>query len=163
MNLVVLAIFTNTINSLLGALSLSYAHGFTSAVLFFLVGLLYDRFQTKLIWYYSGICQIMPVFSIIFCIFILANIGLPLTFNFIGEFLIFIGIFEKSIYLCFFALFSIVLGVCYNFWLFNRVIFSSLKIFYLVKFQDLNKKEILLLLPLCFLVFFFGIFSDSFL
>jgi len=161
MNLAVLGLFSNSLNAFIGSVFLLFAHGITSAGLFFLVGVLYQRYRTKLIWYFSGLVQIMPLFTTVFCLFSLSNISLPLSFNFIGEFLVLLGLFEVNFLICVLSTLSMVLSVGYSFWLFNKIVFCSVKFFYLNKYQDLTKKDFFLILPLLFLNCFFGIFSNN--
>jgi len=92
MNFAVLGLFSNSIQGLDGALFFMLGHGFVSSGLFICIGILYDRYHTRNILYYGGLVQTMPIFSTIFLLFTLANIGLPGTSNFIGEFLVLIGI-----------------------------------------------------------------------
>lgn len=94
MNLIVLGIFTCTFQGLDGAIYLMIGHGIVSSGLFLCVGVLYDRYHTRLLRYYGGVGQIMPLFSIFFFLFTLANMSFPGTSNFIGEFLIFVGLFK---------------------------------------------------------------------
>jgi len=148
MNLVVLGIFSFKLQGLTGAIFLMLAHGVVSGALFFLVGMLYERHHTRLIHYYGGIVQIMPLFSFFFISFILANLSIPGTCNFIGELLIFVGIFQYNTTLAFFCGFGIVLSAAYSIWIANRLIFGSLNLKYISSFMDLNLKEFSLLLPL---------------
>jgi NADH:ubiquinone oxidoreductase subunit 4 (subunit M) len=103
MNLCVLGIFSLNIQGLEGSVVLMIGHGIVSGALFLLVGVLYDRHHSRLIRYYSGLTQVMPLFSSFFLFFSLANIGLPGTSNFIGELLIFVGLFKKSTFIAFIA------------------------------------------------------------
>src|ERR1700742_4980604 len=91
-----LGIFSNTIQGIEGGIVLGLAHGFVSSGLFICAGgILYDRSGTRLIYYYRGITQLLPLFSIFFLILCLANCGVPLTLNFIGEFMSLYGVFER--------------------------------------------------------------------
>jgi NADH-ubiquinone oxidoreductase chain 4 len=97
MAVIILGLFSNTIIGIEGAIVLSLAHGFVSPALFILVGgVLYNRYHTRIINYYRGLAQTMPLFVVFFLIFTIANTGIPLTVNFIGEFLSLIGIFERN-------------------------------------------------------------------
>jgi NADH-quinone oxidoreductase subunit M len=89
-------------------------HGIISSALFFLVGIVYDRYHTRLLRYYGGLIQVMPIFGILFFIFTLGNIGFPGTSNFIGETLILVGIFEKNILIAIFTGFGIILSAVYS-------------------------------------------------
>jgi NADH:ubiquinone oxidoreductase subunit 4 (subunit M) len=96
MNLVVLGLFANNYATLNGGLSLTIGHGFVSAAMFLLIGTLYDRYHSRLIINYSGLVQVAPVFTIIFILFSLANIGFPLSYNFTGELQIIVGLIPTS-------------------------------------------------------------------
>jgi len=96
MNLVVLGLFSFTHQGIDGAMYLMMGHGIVSAALFLCVGDLYDRYHTRALKQFSGLVQVMPLFSIVFFIFTLANMGFPGTSNFVGEFLIMVGIFLQS-------------------------------------------------------------------
>jgi len=161
MNIAVLGLFSNTIQGISGAICLMLAHGLTSGGLFLCIGVLYNRYHTRLINYYGGLAQVMPIFSFIFLFFSFANSSLPGTFNFVGEILILIGIFEFNTTVCLITLFSIVLGAAYSLWLFNRICFGSLKTTHINLFADINKKEFFVFFPLVGLTIFFGILPDS--
>jgi NADH:ubiquinone oxidoreductase subunit 4 (subunit M) len=115
MNMVVLGIFALTETALDGALYLMIGHGIISSALFFAVGIIYERFHTRLIRYYSGLIQIMPIFGIFFLLFTLGNIGFPLTSNFIGESLIIIGLFLKTQFITILSGFGIIFAAIYSF------------------------------------------------
>jgi NADH:ubiquinone oxidoreductase subunit 4 (subunit M) len=114
MNIIVLGLFSGNQQGLDGAIYLMFAHGIVSAALFFCIGILYDRYHTRSLSYYSGIVQVMPIFSTFFFLFTLANMSFPGTSNFIGEFLIFIGIFQANIFVLILAATCIVLGAVYS-------------------------------------------------
>jgi proton-translocating NADH-quinone oxidoreductase chain M len=161
MNLGILGVFAPNIYGLQGALFLMVVHGVTSSALFLVVGALYDRYHTRLIAYYGGLSTSMPLFSFFYFLFSLANMGFPLTGNFIGEFVLFIGIFNASIFVCFLSSTGIIFSSIYSMWLYNRLVFGTLKTLYIMVYNDLSKREIHILLPLLFLTFFLGIFPNS--
>ncbi len=107
------------------------AHGIVSSALFFMVGVVYDKYHTRLIEYYGGLVQVMPLFSIYLFIFCLANVGLPSTCNFIGELLVFIGLIDINFMVTFIALIGTVLSVLYTIFLYNRISFGNLKTKYI--------------------------------
>jgi NADH:ubiquinone oxidoreductase subunit 4 (subunit M) len=96
MNFVMLGIFSMNLQGLEGSLFLMFSHALVSSALFICVGFLYDRYKTRIILYYSGLTQLMPLFSSIFFIFILSNLSFPGTSSFIGEFLVLVGCFAKN-------------------------------------------------------------------
>ena len=158
MNFGLVGIFTNSTLGLDGNMYLMLGHGLVSSGLFLCVGVLYDRYHTRNLLYFGGLAQAMPIFSIIFLIFTLANIGFPGTVNFIGEFLILISILKMNTVVAFFAGTSLVLGAVYSIWLYNRVVFGQLSTHFLV-FSDLNRREFQLFLPLITLTIIIGIYS----
>jgi NADH-quinone oxidoreductase subunit M len=161
MNLAVLGIFSLNVQGIDGALYLMIGHGVVSSALFFLVGFMYDRFHTKLLRYYGGLIIVMPVFGIFFFLFTMGNVGFPTTSNFIGEFLILIGIFIKNPFIALFAGFGIILSAVYSFWLYTRVFFGTLKTDTWFIFSEMSIKELLIIMPLTFLMFFLGINSTA--
>lgn len=114
MNLIVLGILCISVESLDGAIYQMLAHGIVSGALFFCIGILYERFKSRFLWYYGGLAFIMPIYSFFFFIYILANISFPLTSNFIGEMLLFFGIFQDKFIIGVIATFSMFFGVLYN-------------------------------------------------
>lgn len=163
MNFVTIGIFTLNIQGIEGSILLMLSHGIVSSALFLCVGILYDRHKTRLIKYYSGVAQVMPLFAIIFLLFTMANISLPGTSSFVGEFLVLIGAFQSNPSIAFFATTGIILGAAYSVWLYNRVAFGNLKIDYITKFVDLNQRELYIFLPFIVLVLLMGIYPDIFL
>jgi NADH-quinone oxidoreductase subunit M len=114
MNVVLLGLFSCNIHGLQGAIFLMLAHGIVSAALFFMIGNLYKRHGTRLLYYYGGLVSCMPLFSIYFFIFCLANIGTPITCNFIGELIVFISLMEKNFFVLLLSATSVVLSVAYT-------------------------------------------------
>lgn len=155
-----LSVFSNTIQGIEGGIILGLAHGFVSSGLFICAGgILYDRSHTRLITYYRGIAQIMPIFSILFFILSLGNCGVPLTLNFIGEFLSLYGIFERLPILGIFASLSIILSAGYTIFMFNRIAFAgSLSKHFQVNIPDLNKREFFILFTLVLFTIILGIY-----
>jgi NADH-ubiquinone oxidoreductase chain 4 len=152
--------FSNTIQGINGAITLGLAHGFVSSGLFICVGgILYDRSHTRLITYYRGIAQLMPLFSILFLILCLGNAGTPLTLNFVGEFMSLYGAFERMPLMGAFASSSIVFSAAYTMYMFNRIVFGgAYSKFFLVNMPDINKRELFILLPLVIFTVVLGIY-----
>ena len=113
MNLVILGLFSNNIYGIEGAIFTMLSHGLISSMLFFCVGILYDRYNERNLLYYSNISQIMPLFSIFFFLSILSNMGIPGSSGFIGEFLLLLSVSLKSIFLLFVISFSLCLTTIY--------------------------------------------------
>jgi len=155
-----LGVFSNTIQGIEGGITLGLAHGFVSSGLFICAGgVLYDRSSTRLITFYRGIAQIMPLFSILFFILCLGNCGVPLTLNFVGEFLSLYGIFERLPILGVLASSSIVFSAAYTIYMFNRIVFAgSYSKFFIFNIPDLNKREFYILFTLVVFIIVLGIY-----
>jgi len=158
----ILGVFSNSIQGIEGGITLGLAHGFVSSGLFICAGgILYDRSSTRLITFYRGMAQIMPIFSILFFILSLGNCGAPLTLNFIGEFLCLYGTFERMPILGVLASSSIIFSAAYTMYMFNRIAFAgSYSKLFLVNIPDVNKREYLTLLPLVLLAVVLGIYCS---
>jgi NADH-ubiquinone oxidoreductase chain 4 len=157
-----LGVFSNTLQGIAGGIILGLAHGFVSSGLFLCTGgVLYDRSSTRLITYYRGITQIMPLFSILFFILCLSNAGTPLSLNFIGEFLSLYGTFERLPIMGALASTSIILSAAYTIYMFNRISFGvSLSSYFKVNIPDLNKREFIALITLVLFTVIFGIYPS---
>ncbi len=160
MGFVTIGIFTLTKQGLEGSIIQMISHGLVSAALFLCVGVVYDRFHSRLISSYGGLVNIMPKYAFIFMIFTLAALGLPGTSGFVGEILILIGIFQKNIFVAFLATTGVILAAAYMLWLYKRVIFGKIKNVELKKLFDLNKIESFVLLSLAVFVLFFGFYPE---
>jgi proton-translocating NADH-quinone oxidoreductase chain M len=160
MNTIILGLFSLNIQGIEGSILQMVSHGIVSSALFFSVGILYDRYHTRLLKYYGGIVQVMPVFISIFFIFIFANCSLPGTSNFIGELCLFSGIIQDNIFVTFFCAFGVILSGVYSLWLYNKLSFGNLKVQYIHKFSDINYREFHVLFPLLFLTIFLGIYPN---
>jgi len=162
MAVVVLGIFSLSLIGLEGSIFLQISHGIVSPALFIIVTLLYERHKTRTIKYFKGITLTMPIYSTIFLFFTLANIAVPLTCNFIGEFLSLISIFQISSFIGIVSCFGIVLSACYGLFLYNRVCFGEIS-FYIkhsVYSRDITRIEFYVLLPLILLTLILGIFPQ---
>ena len=155
-----MGVFSNTIQGIEGGILLGLAHGFVSSGLFICAGgVLYDRSSTRLITYYRGIAQMMPIFSLLFFILCLGNCGAPLTLNFVGEFLSLYGAFERAPLLGALASSSIVFSAAYTIYMFNRIAFAgSYSKFFKVSIPDLNKREFYILVSLVIITVGLGIY-----
>lgn len=156
----VLGLFSNTIQGIEGAIMLGIAHGVVSPALFFLVGgVLYDRYHTRTIRYYRGITAYIPLFSMFFFVFSIFNAAVPLSANWIGEFIALTGVFSQNIIIGLLASSGIVLSAGYSIWLYNRISFGASSK-YLKYTTDLNRREFMVLLPLIIIAIIFGIFPN---
>jgi proton-translocating NADH-quinone oxidoreductase chain M len=163
MNVRMIGLFSFNTLSLNGSIFLMIGHGIVSSGLFFVVGFLYNRFYTKIIKYYSGIVQTMPLLSIVFFMFTLGNISMPLTSNFVGELLILIGTYNVlNFFPLFFVGFSIFICSIYSLWLYNRTVFLMPKKYFMKNLFDLTFVELSISIPLIFFMFFLGIYPNPF-
>jgi NADH-ubiquinone oxidoreductase chain 4 len=155
-----IGVFSNTIQGIEGGIALGLAHGFVSSGLFICAGgVLYDRSGTRLISYYRGIAQMMPLFSILFFILSLGNCGVPLTLNFVGEFMSLYGVFERLPLLGIFASSSIIFSAAYTIYMFNRIAFGgSFSKFFEANISDVNKREFFILFTLVIFTVALGIY-----
>lgn len=162
MNICILGLFTFNSIGIAGSIHLMIAHGLVSSGLFFLIGMLYSRYHTKLLKYYNGLIYTMPLFSFFLFIFIISNISFPLTSNFIGEFLILISLFLSFNYnIIIFVVLGIFICTVYSLWLYNKLIFMIPQYNYIKYYSDLSFLEVSLLMILLFFVFWLGIYPYS--
>ena len=162
MGVVSLAIFTFSLIGLEGSIFLQISHGLVSSALFIVVTILYDRHHTRLVKYYRGVALTMPLFAIIFLFFTLANIAVPLSCNFIGEFLSLLATFNYNAFIGILASSGMVLSACYALFLYNRVCFGSMSLYIKdsPENKDLSRREFFVLLPLIFFTIFLGIYPN---
>lgn len=163
MNFVTIGLFSLNLQGIEGSILLMLSHGLVSSALFLCVGALYDRHKSRLVKYYGGLVSTMPIFSILFLFFTLANMSLPGTSSFIGEFLILVGVFQKNTFIATLAAIGMILGAAYSLFLYNRVVFGAWKTDYMTKFSDLNRREVFLLIPFVLGVIWMGVYPQVFL
>jgi NADH-ubiquinone oxidoreductase chain 4 len=160
MSVVILGLFSNTIQGIEGAILLALAHGFVSPALFICVGgIIYDRTGTRVIHYVRGLVTYMPVFTILFFIFTLSNTGIPLTLNFLGEQLSLIGIWERSPIIAALGATGIVLSAIYSIYLYNRISYGIYSP-HLKPIKDISRREFILLISLLLPTVLLGIFPN---
>jgi NADH-quinone oxidoreductase subunit M len=160
MGFVTIGMFTFTPQGIEGAIFLMLSHGLVSGALFLVVGVIYDRLHTREIARYGGLVHRMPSYAAIFMLFTLANVGLPGTSGFVGEFLVLVGIFQVNTWVAFLATTGIVLSAAYALWLYRRVVFGTLTKADLKEMLDLNKREVAIFAPLVVLTLFFGVYPE---
>ena len=160
MGFVTLGIFSLNTFGIEGSILLMISHGVVSSALFLCVGVLYDRYHTKLVRNYGGLVQTMPMFTVTFLILSLANLSLPLTSSFVGEIFVILGAFQNSTTTALFACISMVLGAAYSVWLANRICFGNVKVQSAIFSYDLSRREFFILAPFIFLTFALGIFPE---
>jgi NADH-quinone oxidoreductase subunit M len=158
MGFVTMGLFAMTTQGVAGGIFQMISHGIVSAALFLCVGVIYDRMHTREIAAYGGLVNRMPVYAFAFMIFTLANIGLPGTTGFIGEFLTMLGTFRVNNWVATLAAFGTILSAAYALWLYRKVIFGKLEKPSLFNIKDLGWRELVILAPLVVLTIVFGIY-----
>jgi len=160
MNYSLIGLFSGNIIAMLGSAFMMFGHAIVSSALFMSIGILYDRFKSRVIFYYSGLVLLMPVFVSIFLIFILSNFGFPGTVNFVGEFVIFVGVFFVNNLVIFLTVIGMFLTMLYSLFLYNRIATGPFKLSFIYYFSDVSRREFYLLSFLCFLTIIMGIFPN---
>jgi len=163
MGFVTIGMFTLNIQGIEGSMLLMLSHGVVSSALFLCVGVVYDRHKTRIIKYYSGLTVKMPLFSITFLFFILANMGFPGTSSFVSEFLVLVGAFKSNVFVTALAATGVIWGAGYSIWLYNRVAFGNIRTSHISEFHDLDRREFMVFVPCILLVFLMGIYPEIFL
>jgi len=163
MGFVTAGTFSMTVQGLEGAIFQMLSHGIVSAALFLVVGVVYDRIHTREIAAYGGLVYRMPVYALVFMVFMLASVGLPGTSGFVGEFLILVGLFQADTLVAALVATGVVLGAAYMLYLYRRVVFGKLTKDALLKIADLTPREIAVFAPLVLLVLWMGIYPAPFL
>jgi NADH-quinone oxidoreductase subunit M len=157
-----IGMFAFTHNGVAGSILQMINHGLSTGALFLLVGMIYERAHTRLIDKFGGVANVMPKFWAFFMIVTLSSIGLPLTNGFIGEILVIFGVFEVSKIYAALTASGMILGAIYMLWMFKRVMYGvpNEKI---LKLTDLDVREIIVLLPIIIMIFWIGIYPNTFL
>ena len=158
MGFVTMGIFAATVQGVAGGIFQMISHGIVSAALFLCVGVVYDRMHTREIAAYGGLVNRMPLYAAAFMVFSLANVALPGTSGFIGEFLTLIGTFRVNVWVATLATTGTILSSAYALWLYRKVIFGALTKPSLVAIKDLDYREIITLGPLVVLTILFGVY-----
>jgi NADH-quinone oxidoreductase subunit M len=156
MGFVTMGIFAATTQGVAGGIFQMISHGIVSGALFLCVGVVYDRMHTREIAFYGGLVNRMPLYAACFMVFTLANVGLPGTSGFIGEFLTLIGTFKINTSVVFLATFGVILSAAYALWLYRKMIFGTLKPA-LEGIKDLGWREIIIFAPLVALTILLGV------
>ncbi len=158
MGFVTMGIFTVTMQGVQGGIFVMLSHGIVSAALFLCVGVVYDRMHTREIAAYGGLVHRMPIYAFTFMIFTMANVGLPGTSGFVGEFLTLIAAFQVNGWVALLATTGVILSAGYALWLYRKMIFGPLEKEDLKLIEDLNWREIAIFVPLIVLTILFGIY-----
>jgi NADH-quinone oxidoreductase subunit M len=158
MGFVTMGIFAGTVQGVAGGVFQMISHGIVSGALFLCVGVIYDRMHTRDIDAYGGLVNRMPWYAFAFMVFTMANVGLPGTSGFVGEFLTLIGTFKVNVPTATFATMGVILSACYALWLYRRVVFGALTKPSLASIKDLTAREVLTLAPLVALTLLLGFY-----
>jgi NADH-quinone oxidoreductase subunit M len=158
MGFVTMGIFAATSQGVAGGIFQMVSHGIVSAALFLCVGVVYDRMHSREIAAYGGLVNRMPVYAAVFMVFTLANVGLPGTSGFVGEFLTLIGTFRVNVVVAALASLGVILSAAYALWLYRKVIFGKLEKPGLAAISDMSWREIAVFAPLVILTILLGIY-----
>jgi NADH-quinone oxidoreductase subunit M len=160
MGFVTMGIFAMTAQGVQGGIFQMLSHGIVSGALFLCVGVIYDRMHTREISAYGGLANRMPLYAFVFLVFTMANVGLPGTSGFVGEFLTLLGTFRINTWVAFIATTGVILSAAYALYLYRRIIFGPLEKGSLRNIMDLTPREGLILAPLVVLTLLFGFFPN---
>ncbi len=158
MGFVTMGIFAATSQGIAGGIFQMISHGIVSAALFLCVGVVYDRMHSRDIATYGGLVNRMPVYAAVFMLFTLANVGLPGTSGFVGEFLSLLGTFKVNVVAATLATLGVILSACYALWLYRKVIFGTLDKSSLAAIRDMSWRETAVFAPLVVLTILFGVY-----
>ncbi len=163
MGLIMLAVFALNVEGIQGGIYQMLNHGLSTGALFLCVGILYERAHTRLIKDFGGVSKQMPVFAAFFLICMLSSVGLPGLNGFVGEILCLFGIFKANTVLAILGVTTVILAAAYLLWMFQRVMHGPITNDKIHQFKDLNKREIIYLLPIIILMFWMGVYPQPFL
>lgn len=160
MGYVTLGIFSFNQQGIDGAIFQMLSHGFISSALFLCVGVIYDRIHTREIDAYGGLVTRMPTYALIFMLFTLANVGLPGTSGFVGEFLTLVGVFQANTWIAVIATSGVILSAAYALWLFRRVVLGDLIKESLRTISDMSTREKVIFAPLVAMTLLLGVYPS---
>lgn len=161
MSMVTLALFPNIGAGFEGAFYIMLVHGCIASALFVCVGLLYERYKTRIINYYGGLVTVMPIFAVFFFLFVLGNISFPGTGAFVAEFLILFSLYADNSFALFISLLGTILAVAYNLWMYVRIFFGFIAINSFIRsYADLNEREFFILLFLLIIMLCMGVYPE---
>jgi NADH-quinone oxidoreductase subunit M len=160
MGFVTMGIFAATRQGIDGAIFQMISHGFISGALFLAVGVIYDRMHTREIAAYGGLVNRMPLYAAVFMLFTMANVGLPGTSGFVGEFLTFMAVFQVNTWVALFAASGVIFAAGYGLWLYRRVVFGPMIKASLKTIPDMDRREKLMFTPLVAAVLILGIYPS---
>ncbi len=162
MGFVTLGLFVFNAYGMEGALLQMISHGFVSGALFLCIGVLYDRMHSRQIADYGGVANTMPVFAAFFMLFAMANVGLPGTSGFVGEFMVIMGAVKANFWYAFLAASTLVFGAAYTLWMYKRVIFGAVANHHVAELKDITLREKLVFAILALTVLGMGLYPLPF-
>ncbi len=160
MGFVTAGIFSANQQGVDGAIFQMLSHGFISGALFLCVGVVYDRMHTREIDAYGGLVNRMPMYAAVFMLFTMANVGLPGTSGFVGEFLTLVGMFQANTWVCAVAATGVILSAAYALWLYRRVVMGELVKESLRSITDMNRREQAIFAPLVVMTILLGVYPS---
>ena len=160
MGYVTMGIFAANQQGIDGAIFQMISHGFISGALFLIVGVIYDRMHTRDIDAYGGLVNRMPAYALIFMLFTMANVGLPGSSGFIGEFLTLVGIFQVNTWVAAVATSGVILSAAYALWLYRRVVLGDLIKESLKSIKDMTRREKAIFAPLVVMILLLGVYPS---
>lgn len=160
MNFLLIGIFSNLLIGISGAYMMMISHAITSSALFFAIGVLYDRYRTRIIFYYGGLVNFMPLYSILLFVCVISNFGFPGTLNFVGETLIILSGLSISNITILFSILSLILTLVYSLFFYNKIIFGKININFFRFFSELTRLEFVIFLTFILSLIIFGIFPN---
>ena len=158
MNFSIIGLFSQHILGIFGVFIMMLGHAITSGALFLGIGVLYDRYKTRIIFYYGSLSTFMPIFSLLYFFFIFSNFGFPGTVNFVGEFFILVGGFYFSNAVIFLSSFAMILSLIYSLFFYSRIFFGPVPKFFIRYFCDLLRLEFVILFIFTILVLALGLY-----
>jgi NADH-quinone oxidoreductase subunit M len=161
MGFVTMGIFAANVQGIDGAIFQMLSHGFISAALFLIVGVIYDRMHTRDIDAYGGLVNRMPVYALVFMLFTMANVGLPGTSGFVGEFLTLMATFQVNTWVAAVATTGVVFSAAYALWLYRRVVFGDLIKESLKTITDMTPRERIIFAPLVVMTLYLGVYPAA--
>jgi len=158
MGVIILGTFALNVEGITGSIFLMIAHGVVSGALFLLVGVIYDRRHTKMMDQFGGLAHVMPRYATIFGLMMMASVGMPLTINFVGEFLSLLGFYQQSHILTLLAGMAIIVGAIYMLAAYKKMFFGEITIEENRNLPDVNKRELIALIPLAIITIWLGVY-----
>ena len=158
MNFSIIGLFSQNLLGIFGVFIMMLGHAITSGALFLGIGVLYDRYKTRIIFYYGSLATFMPLFSILYFFFIFSNFGFPGTVNFVGEFFILVGGFSFSNVVIFLSSLAMILSLIYSLFFYSRIFFGPIPKFFIRYFCDLVRLEFVILFIFAVLVVILGFY-----